>query len=196
VNERLTTSFCIGCHRVDVRETCIAECDERALDLVFASDHEQAVAAMAGARRLIPTLQESVRQILSTTPADGDFEENRRVLRVQARSVLHDVNALEQTAEVERFPVSHCLACGLIEAPQECLGICVYHTVEMVAATTFDAVAAPLGQARQQVEQMGAVLRQLAWVTPRAGDWQRTWRALQDRARTALAGSEPRDGPP
>ena len=42
--------------------------------------------------------------------------------------------------------------------------------------------------ARMQAENnaMASLVRQLAWSTPREGEWERSYRALQERARHAL----------
>lgn len=66
-----------------------------------------------------------------------------------------------------------CMGCGRIESSETCIGICQDRPVEFVYAF--------------EHEQALALLRQIAWSTPRAGDWERSYRELQARARKLLA---------
>ena len=77
-----------------------------------------------------------------------------------------------------------CIGCGKIEAPQTCVGVCQDRKVELVYAHEHrDAIALANAQARA----MEALVRQIAWTTPRDGEWERSYRALQQRARQSLA---------
>lgn len=66
-----------------------------------------------------------------------------------------------------------CIGCGRIEASATCIGICEDRPVELVYAA--------------QLEEALGLLRQLAWSTPREGEWERSYRELQARARKILA---------
>lgn len=66
-----------------------------------------------------------------------------------------------------------CIGCGRLESSQPCIGICEDRPVDLVYAW--------------QLEQALALLRQLAWSTPREGEWERSFRDLQARARKLLA---------
>jgi hypothetical protein len=48
-----------------------------------------------------------------------------------------------------------------------------------------------IADAVQQVAQLSTVVRQFAWVTPRAGEWDRTWRALHSQAVSVLGDATP-----
>jgi hypothetical protein len=86
----------------------------------------------------------------------------------------------------ERITAWQCIGCGRIEGPQPCVGICQDRKREFVYASDHDAVLAELEAARARTEALAAVLRQIAYTTPRQGECERTWRALQGRARAAL----------
>jgi hypothetical protein len=88
---------------------------------------------------------------------------------------------------VTDFP--HCPA--RTEAPRECLGICVRDRVQFVSATDYDEVAGMFADAVQQVAELSTVVRQFAGVTPRAGEWDRTWRALHSHAVSVLGAASP-----
>ena len=77
-----------------------------------------------------------------------------------------------------------CIGCGKIEAPQTCVGICQDRKVEFVYAGEHrEAIA----RAEARARGLEAIVRQLAQTTPRDGEWERSYRALQESARLALA---------
>ena len=77
-----------------------------------------------------------------------------------------------------------CIGCGKIEALQTCVGICQDRKVELVYAHDHREA---LARVQAQANLMEALVRQIAWTTPRKGEWERSYRALQERARRALA---------
>ena len=86
----------------------------------------------------------------------------------------------------ERITAWQCIGCGRIEGAQPCVGICQDRRTEFVYASDHDAVLAQLALARGQAEALAALVRQIAHTTPRKDEWERTYRALQARAREAL----------
>ena len=87
----------------------------------------------------------------------------------------------------DRVKAWQCIGCGKIEASQPCIGVCEDRKVEFVYAFEHDEVVAQLGVARRQVETLEALVRQLAHSTPRNGGWERSYLALQVRAKGVLA---------
>jgi hypothetical protein len=86
----------------------------------------------------------------------------------------------------ERITAWQCIGCGRIEGPQPCVGICQDRKREFVSASDHDAALAQLEAARARAEALAAVVRQIAYTTPRAGGCERTWQALQGQARAVL----------
>ncbi|MEO6929737.1 MAG: hypothetical protein ABI190_11280 [Casimicrobiaceae bacterium] len=80
-----------------------------------------------------------------------------------------------------------CIGCGRIEAPQTCIGICEYRKVDFVHADEYGALLAEATVARQRQDLLVTLARKLAHTTPRDGQWDRSYRAMQDLARHALA---------
>jgi hypothetical protein len=77
-----------------------------------------------------------------------------------------------------------CIGCGRIEAPQTCVGVCSDRKVELVyAADHLEALA----RVRAQTTALAALARKLARTTPRGGEWERSFLALQNEARRLLA---------
>ena len=84
---------------------------------------------------------------------------------------------------VERISVWECVGCGRIEGAQPCIGVCQDRRSQFVRAADHDEA---LGEAKRRIDALTAVVRQIAFTTPRAGECERTWQALQHRAREAL----------
>jgi hypothetical protein len=196
MSDRLSALFCVGCGRVDVPEPCVGACDERMLDLILAKEYDAARTQTDAATRKAARLRELLIRLVSELPEPGapqpdDWEERIRMLRTQARSVLHDSDGEASLEEVDRITAWRCVTCGWTEAPRECLGICVRDRVQFVSATDYDDVAGMFADAVQQVAQLSTVVRQFAWVTPRVGEWDRTWRALHSQAVSVLDNASP-----
>lgn len=85
---------------------------------------------------------------------------------------------------VERVKAWQCIGCGRIEAPQSCVGVCEYGRIEMVYAAEHEEA---LGKLRARSERLEALARRIAGITPRSGECERTYRALQEEARRLLA---------
>lgn len=81
---------------------------------------------------------------------------------------------------VERIKAWQCIGCGRLDAPQPCIGVCQDRKVELVNADLLD-------RALTRIQELERVLTMLAQITPRDGEWERSYRALQERARSSLA---------
>ena len=86
-----------------------------------------------------------------------------------------------------------CIGCGKIEAPQPCIGVCRDRKILMVGKDEHQRVLDAVHELRQQLLAAQAVLSQLAWSTPRDGQWERSWRTLQMRARALPGAPAPGD---
>ncbi len=82
-----------------------------------------------------------------------------------------------------RIPAWQCVGCGRVDGPGQCIGVCRDVPVEMVAAPAYDAVFA-------RAESLEAALRRIIATKPRTGEWERSYLAMQEAARKALAGGE------
>ncbi len=86
----------------------------------------------------------------------------------------------------ERVTAWQCIGCGRIEGAQPCVGICEDRRTDFVYASDHDEVLAQLALARRQTEALAALVRLLAHTTPHKDECERTYAALQARARQAL----------
>lgn len=79
-----------------------------------------------------------------------------------------------------------CIGCGRIEAPQTCIGVCQDRKIVMVGIAEHQQVLAAAAVLRDQLQEVRVLLSQLALSTPRGGQWEQSWRALQQQARSLL----------
>ena len=86
--------------------------------------------------------------------------------------------------DIPRFKVWQCVGCGRIEDPQPCVGICRDVKAEFVPAQAHDEA---LARTREEIDALHAIVRRIAGTTPREGQVEGTWRALQQQAREALS---------
>lgn len=86
----------------------------------------------------------------------------------------------------ERITAWQCIGCGRIDGAQPCVGVCQDRRVDFVPASEYDALLAQLTLAQTRLEALAALARELAFTTPRAGEFERNYRALQARARRTL----------
>ena len=80
---------------------------------------------------------------------------------------------------MERIHGWRCIGCGKVDAPQPCVGVCQDRKVELVLAGDYDALLA-------RTQELESALALIARITPRDGEWEASWRALQERARQVL----------
>lgn len=84
---------------------------------------------------------------------------------------------------IDTIKAWQCIGCGKVDVPQPpCIGICQDRKVEFVYASQYET-------ARKQAQVFEALIRRLAWTNPRPGEWERSYRVLQEQARLALEGS-------
>ena len=80
-----------------------------------------------------------------------------------------------------------CIGCGKIEAPQTCIGVCQDRKIMLVTLADHEEALTELQRVYGQLQDMQTVLSRLALSTPRAGQWEPSYLALQEQARSLLA---------
>ena len=81
-----------------------------------------------------------------------------------------------------------CIGCGKVDVPQPpCIGVCQDRKVEFVYASELEEAQARAALALQRARTLEALVRRMAWTMPRNGEWERSYRVLQDQARQTLA---------
>jgi hypothetical protein len=108
--------------------------------------------------------------------------------------ILIRVSESEETMS-EYLEAWQCIGCGRLEAAQNCIGICEDRKVALVHASEHELVLAELASTRERLDALSDFARRLAWTTPRAGEWEHSYRALQQEARRLLAAERAPRGP-
>jgi len=209
---RLVIPTCVGCGSMGITGTCEQGCREERLDVVGADSFDRVVAdtersrAAASALRAVAAemaAEESAAEGMTAkgTAADGmaasdsaaeGAEDRYRRLQAAALAALraHPRSTFE-VEEPRAETVWYCRRCGGIDAPQPCLGICVWERVEWVDVESWQRACERRDAAVAVEASLRRLLHLAAFVTPRDGRWEAGAGFLRDGARKVL-----RDGPP
>jgi hypothetical protein len=145
----------------------------------------------SGAHARAESFRSVAQQLAADEPSAGEFVASYRSVREAARAALrqHPRVAADDLALAEPAATATtwwCPECGGIDAPQECLGICVWRPVQWVSQAVYDRERERALVEHETEQRLRKLLSRIAWVTPRPGQWERSWRALQDDARREL----------
>ena len=189
--DRLTIPACIGCGAMRRDQTCPVACAERRVELVNAGDYDRLAASAAACRARVHGLRAVAAQLASAQPAEGEWQAAYQAVQESALSALRRF-APPGGSPADPFPVAQtavvwrCRDCGGVDAPQPCIGVCIWRAAQWVDAATYEADRSRALGDRQAERSLAGLLRTLAFTTPRSGQWERSWRALQARAQQAL----------
>ena len=190
---RLLISTCIGCGGMRQYESCAGACSERKLELVSGGDYDELTAAAAACRVRVQGLWAVVDELAGTEPGPDAWRIAYEALQQSARSVLRrfrppaagrddDPLSAAGTATVWR-----CQNCGGVDAPQPCIGVCIWRPAKWVDATSYESERSRAAFDRELEQSLARLLRRLAFATPRDGQWERSWRAFQSQAQAAVS---------
>jgi hypothetical protein len=190
VPERLTVPTCIGCGAMSEFGTCDTGCSEHKLELVRAAVHDSAAVLGSSAHARAEAFRSVVAELVWHQPAGEDWEGAYRALQTKARANLHRYPSVDgQDIELEEpaVPVTTwwCADCGGIDAPQPCLGICIWRSVEWVNRAVYEHQREHALAERAAELRLRGLMRRVTLVTPRAGQGER-WRVFQIEAEKAL----------
>jgi hypothetical protein len=189
--DRLTIPVCIGCGAMRQDQTCPGPCAERRVELVNAGDYDRLAAAAAERQARVRGLRAVAGELAGAEPADGEREAAYRALQQSARSALRRFSPPPGRPDDLFSPgpavvVWRCPDCGGLDAPQPCIGVCIRRPAQWVDAARYEAERARARADQIAERSLAGLLRVLAFTTPRPGQWERHWRALQARARQSL----------
>lgn len=182
IPDRFSVPICIGCGAMSVFFTCPDGCHEIRLDLIPAETFDAMLAAADGLRAAAAAFSE-IAEAAAGEPPGGDFEAAYRELQASARRALHDhpdefTQTPEWVGEVQPRVTSWCPVCGGLDAPMECIDVCLRRPAEWVDNDRYLAARAQLLPEWERERRLRALVGQLAHVTPRQGRWEAGWRAL------------------
>jgi hypothetical protein len=191
---RLTLPTCIGCGAMSKFGTCETGCSEHKLELVRAAAHDALMSLQAQTETAIDGFRRVTERLRDESPVAGGHERAYRSVQRDARAALHhhpDRRSHDPGwGPAESATTWWCPQCGGIDAPQPCLGICVWRPVEWVNRNEYDRERDRALAARAHENELRDLVRLIATVTPRDGGWERTWSALRTQA-----GQAPTDQP-
>jgi hypothetical protein len=189
----LTLWQCIGCGAMGSADECRGTCAFRKLELVTAQQHADLLENYLAATEQTGRLRTLVREIAAGSENGAHFERAYPGLQKRARELLQLVrqDEIHAARADERATVWLCTSCGQVEAPQECLGVCIRRNGEFVRSEDHDATAAQADAAQREAHDLISLLRQLAWATPRSGQWERTRQSFRSRAVALTLAVEP-----
>lgn len=184
--DRLALPSCIGCGAIATPGTCVTGCVEERLELVPGGAHDLVAAAERSAAAAAAAFRGAVER-LAAGPGNEGAEAWLRERQADVRTVLRAHPLAEELAPADVAEVWWCPACGAVDGPQPCLGICVWRVRDWVPAARHAAVRDAAETARAGAFALRAPLRTVAAVTPRAGRWEDGAAAAAGAARAALA---------
>jgi hypothetical protein len=173
---------CIGCGAMGTDQPCLGPCDDHALDLVRAVEHDAVVAHVTETRERSRPLLELVRELV-----EARDEAAYLALRERARAVLRGVADPAEAVAGEPFRAWLCTGCGRVEAPQACLGVCLRHPAEVVRSDRHAEALERAADADRDARALRALVRRLAWTTPREGRGDETVSAMREAALALVA---------
>lgn len=185
----------MGCGSKREFATCEGVCRERKLELVSGGDYDELVVAAGACRVRIRCFLPLVEELAATGPQVPDgrkrYESFRERARLAVRGAGPGVREKPDGASlaVEPQVVWRCPDCGGVEAPQPCIGVCIWQPLDWVEADVFQTERVRALRDMELERALHKLLARLARVTPRDGEWVRNWRAFQAEARR-LIGSQ------
>jgi hypothetical protein len=197
---RLTISTCAGCGAMREFESCSGVCSERKLELVSGGEYDELTAAAAACRVRIQAFWTVVEELAGTGPGPGDWQVAYEALRQSARSVLRRFGPASRSAaddslsSAETVIVWRCPECGGVDAPQPCIGVCIWRPADWVDASFYESECSRAVLDREVEHSLVGLLGRLAFATPHDGAWERNWRALRSQARLACQSAGSRRG--
>lgn len=174
--DRLTVPTCIGCGAMSQFGTCDTGCREHKLELVRAEVYDGVVAARLSARARAEVFGSLAEQLVTVRPAPGEWEAAYRSLQQAARTALRlhpdiDSGGIDPELPAETAVTWWCPSCGGIDAPQPCLGICIWRPIEWVNRTRYERERDRAITERGRERRLAQLVHRVASVTPRAGQW-------------------------
>ena len=183
--DRVTMRSCIGCGARNLDRDCTGDCSDHRIELVPAADHERLLEQLARTHARITALQAVARRLASPEPAREQAEPAFRAVQALARDALRGPRIADE-APAERVAAWWCASCGRIEAPRDCIGVCVRHPEALVGAARYDEARSRASAALRAEQPLAELAFVVASVSPREGQWERNWQALRTRALAVL----------
>lgn len=171
--------------------TCDTGCSEHRLLLVRASTVDALASAGAAIRTDIERLRPLVGAIAEQADPLGDWEIGYEKLRVSARAALTDAVDGRLVSYVQEEPAEAtvtwwCRRCHGIDAPQPCLGICIWSSVDWTRWEIYEQLRRRVVSDCDTDMRLRSLLRRVVHTSPRPGQHLRTRLAYGKEAECLL----------
>ena len=175
---------------------CPGECSERRLELVRGGDYDQLTQAAAAGRARIRGLRPVVAELARAEPEPGGWEAAYQALQQSARAALRRFEPAPAGPEdplsaADTVIVWRCQNCGGLDAPQECIDVCIWRPIAWVDAASYESARSAAAADRDLERSLAGLLGRLAFATPRPGHWEQGLRALRRQAQRVLEQETP-----
>jgi len=190
--ECLTVWRCIGCGAMGNARECLGTCHFKRYFVVDAASHADLLEFQLNLCERNEALRRFARDVATEAATPERFEQALAGLRARAKSLLAQAPSEEAPKAVspdERAEIWLCASCGMVEAPRDCLGICIRRNGDFIRGEDHDALNARIESARIESRSLASLARQVGWTTPRPGLSERTRAAVRTAALALLAGA-------
>jgi hypothetical protein len=165
---------------------CDTGCVERKLMLVREDTVDALTEADAAFRAGTAALRPVADTLRGTPESDRNWQAAYASLQTLARAAILEIaddHAFDAVLEEPADPAITwwCPQCDGVDAPQPCLGICVWRTVDWVRQDIYEQLRERVLIERDTERQLRSIAQGVAHTTPRPGQDERTWRAFASR---------------
>ena len=164
---------CIGCGAMGRPGACTGQCAFRAVSVVEAQAYADLYEAGEGAQALAAAARPLLDALARIGRDGARLEHGYGALQDEARAALRAFPPLAFDLTDDRPETWLCDVCGQVEAPQECLGVCVRPTRDFVVEEDYAALAATTQTAVTAAARLRSLLSEIARSRPREGQWAR-----------------------
>jgi hypothetical protein len=189
--DRVSIPTCIGCGAMSRPGTCDTGCAEHKLLLIRASALDALTDTETRILQNTTALAMPAEQLLDRRGEAREWPGAFASVQEHARTALRHAPEDPATADeidtiAEPAVTWWCDRCGGIDAPQPCLGICVWRAIDWAHQSSYQDTRERILAERQNEQRLRALLRRLACTTPHHGQHERSWRAFAAQAAEAL----------
>ncbi len=178
LTRHLPVATCIGCGARSHNAECADGCTDLPLDLVDVDDLVAIATRAEALDERVAELREVARALVEDDPVDWSTVHER------ARAAV--LIAVPEAPEVDVIEGWGCPRCGRVDAPQQCLGICIRRPGLVADVAEYREYAAYAQRVAESDRALSAFAHVVGGVHPRPGREQQTVEGLRPRARQLL----------
>lgn len=170
-------------------ESCVGVCSGRKLELVGGGEYGELMVAVAARPGRIQAFWTVVEELVAMEPGRGGWRVVYGALRQFARSVLGRFGAASRSgADDSLLPAESVIVWRFrsvvaLMLHSRAIGVCIWRPADWVDANVYESERARAVLDLEVEKALVGLLRRVAFVTPRHGQWERNWLALQSQAR-------------